>query len=82
LSDVEAIASYIAVDSPFYASTVVRKILMSTRHLTNFPRAGREVPEFGDETIREVFAYDYRIIYRVEQDVIIVAAVIHGKRLI
>lgn len=55
---------------------------MSTRNLANFPLAGRIVPEFDDETIREVFAYDYRIIYRVEQDNVIVAAVIHGKRLV
>ena len=47
-----------------------------------FPLAGRIVPEFDDESIREVFAYDYRIIYRVEQDEVIVAAVIHGKRLV
>ena len=80
IADVEAIASYIAVDSSSYAGTVVRKILTSTRNLTKFPFAGRVVPEFDDEKLREVFAYSYRIIYRVEKDVVVVAAVIHGKR--
>jgi plasmid stabilization system protein ParE len=37
-------------------------------------------PEFEDENLREVIAYSYRIIYRVEAAEIIIAAVIHGKR--
>jgi toxin ParE1/3/4 len=82
LADVDAIASYIAVDSSSYASTVVRKILSATRSLADFPLAGRIVPEFDDESFREVFAYSYRIIYRVEQDAVTVVAVIHGKRML
>jgi toxin ParE1/3/4 len=80
LADVDAIASYIASDSPFYASSVVRKIVALTRTLEKFPFAGRKVPEFDDENLREVIAYSYRIIYRVEAAEVIVAAVIHGKR--
>ena len=40
------------------------------------------VPEVDDEGLREIFAYSYRIIYRIEQDVIVVAAVLHGKRML
>jgi toxin ParE1/3/4 len=82
LADVQAIASYIAADSSSYASTVVRKIVASTRTLAKFPFSGRIVPEFADENIREVFAYSYRVIYRIEQNDVVVAAVIHGKRLL
>ena len=80
LADVEAIASYIASDSPFYAGSVVRRIVALTRTLEQFPFAGRKVPEFDDNNLRELIAYSYRIIYRVEVTEIIVAAVIHGKR--
>ncbi len=66
LEDIEAIASYISRDSASYASTVVRRVINSTRNLENFPFAGRIVPEFGSEVIREVFAYSYRVIYRIE----------------
>jgi plasmid stabilization system protein ParE len=38
------------------------------------------VAEFDDENLRELIAYSYRIIYRVEAAEVIVAAVIHGKR--
>lgn len=43
---------------------------------------GRVVPELSDENIRERFVYSYRVIYRVEDDRILVVPVIHGKRLI
>ena len=82
LADVEAIAAYIASDSPFYANAVVRRIITLARSLSDFPLMGRRVPEFDDEAIRELFAYSYRIIYHVEQEQVTVAAVIHGKRML
>ena len=81
IDDVEAIADYIARDSLSYAGAVVRKIINSTRNLESFPLAGRIVPEFENESIREVFAYSYRIIYQVEDQRVVIAAVIHGRRL-
>ena len=80
IDDVEAIAAYIAADSPFYAGSVVRRILTLTQTLEKFPFAGRKVPEFDDENLRELIAYSYRIMYRVEATVVTIAAVIHGKR--
>jgi plasmid stabilization system protein ParE len=40
------------------------------------------VPEIGDPAIRERFAYNFRIIYRLEAERVLVAAVIHGSRLL
>jgi toxin ParE1/3/4 len=81
LEDIEAIASYISRDSISYAGAVVRKIINSTRSLESFPFAGRVVPEFDQENLREVFAYSYRIAYRIEGKTVTIAAVIHGKRM-
>ncbi len=53
-----------------------------TKILARFPQAGRKVPEFDDETIRELVVYSYRIIYRLEQDEALIVAVIHGKRVL
>jgi len=80
LGDVESIAAYISSDSPAYAKIVVKKIVKLTRQLRQFPNLGREIPEFQDQTLRELFAYSYRIIYKVEEKEIIIASVIHGKR--
>jgi toxin ParE1/3/4 len=80
LRDVEAIADYIALDSPAYAKAVVKRIVNVTRTLSSFPNSGRTVPEFQDPQIREVFAYSYRVIYRLDKEDVLVVAVIHGKR--
>lgn len=51
IADVDAIATYIAANSPSYARTVVRNILMSTRSLAQFPFSGRIVPEVDDDSL-------------------------------
>jgi toxin ParE1/3/4 len=82
LEDLEAIAQYIAADSEAYAASVVKTILTTARNFSRFPFSGRIVPELGDESIREWFAYSYRVIYRVEDQVVTVAAIVHGRRLL
>ncbi len=59
---------------------MVRRILTLTRTLEKFPFAGRKVPEFDDENLRELIAYSYRVMYRVGTTEVTIAAVIHGKR--
>ena len=61
---------------------MVRNIVNQTKPLARFPRSGRTVPEFDDENIREVFAYSYRIIYKLQQEAVLIAAVIHGRRIL
>jgi plasmid stabilization system protein ParE len=65
-----------------HASTVVTKIIRVSRTLSRFPLAGRVVPEFEDQALRERFIYSYRIIYRVQGKTVTVAAVIHGRRML
>lgn len=82
LDDVDEIAEYIHKDSPFYARVVVEKIKLNTRNLQIHPLSGRVVPEANNNTIREVFIYDYRLIYEVlaSQHTVMVLAVFHGRR--
>lgn len=82
LEDVDSIASYIARDSRFYAASVVGTIIETSRSLEKFPLIGRVVPELNQDSIRERFVYSYRLIYRVQDNRITIAAVIHGKRLL
>jgi toxin ParE1/3/4 len=82
LRDVEEIAEYIAKDSPAYAAVVVRNIIAQTEMPSQFPRSGRKVPEFDDDDIRELLAYSYRIIYRIQGDKVVVSSVIHGRRIL
>jgi toxin ParE1/3/4 len=80
--DLDSITNYIAGDSPAYASVVLKSIVHQTRILEHFPQAGRKVPEFDDENIRELVLYSYRIIYRLQEDEALIVAVIHGKRIL
>ena len=82
LDDIDAIAAYIARDSVSYAAAVVQRIIEVPRKLGDNPLLGNVVQEFGDETIREQFAYTYRILYRVKDETVTVTAVVHGKRLL
>ena len=82
LEDIESIATYIGRDSPWYAKIVATKIVETAETITHFPEAGRIVPEIGNSSIRERFVYSYRIIYRIEPDQILVAAIIHSSRLL
>ena len=82
VEDLETIAQYISADSEAYAASVVKTILTTARNFSRFPYSGRIVPEFGDESIREWFAYSYRVIYRIEGELVTVATLVHGKRLL
>lgn len=82
VEDIESVASYIERDSAWYARAVASKIVETAETIPDFPELGRIVPEIGDATIRERFVYSYRIIYRLEPERVLVAAVIHGSRLL
>jgi plasmid stabilization system protein ParE len=82
IEDLESIAEYIGRDSEFYARAVATRIVELTRSIGSLPLIGRVVPELGDEQIRERFIYSYRVVYRVEEERVLIVAVIHGKRLI
>ncbi len=82
VEDLESIAEYIERDSSFYAQSVVSQILTASRKIKEFPLIGRVLPEIGDENIRERFIYSYRLVYEIQQQRILIVAVIHGKRLL
>ncbi len=82
VEDLESIAEDIERDSSFYAQSVVSQIFSTSRKIKEFPLIGRVLPEIGDENIRERFIYSYRLVYKIEQQRILIVAVIHGKRLL
>jgi len=82
VEDLESIGAYIERDSPYYARAVVSKIVELGEGLPRYPNLGRVVPEFEDPALRERFVYSYRVIYRLEQNRLLIVAVIHGKRLL
>ena len=82
IEDIESIATYIERDSLWYAKVVATKIVETAESIPAFPETGRIVPEIGIPSIREHFAYSYRIVYRIEPEFILIAAVVHDGRLL
>ncbi|WP_297900402.1 type II toxin-antitoxin system RelE/ParE family toxin [Metallibacterium sp.] len=82
LDDLDAIAQFIARDSPHHAQRVVEALFELGEVIAAHPRAGCVVPELGDVQVRERFLYSYRLIYEVRLERIEVLAVLHGRRLL
>jgi plasmid stabilization system protein ParE len=80
LGHLRAIRDYVARNSPGYAQALADRITRRTEKLASMPFFGAEVPEYADESIREVLEHPYRIIYRVSADRVEILAVLHGAR--
>jgi len=70
----------IAEDSPDGAVRVLIRALEVATSLATFAERGRIVPEIGESTLRELFVYDYRLLYRVRDDRVVIRAFLHGAR--
>lgn len=76
------IEDYIAEDSPQRAEEFIYQLIKQAQRIANFPYAGRVVPEFSIEDIREILYKNYRIVYRIKEDRIEVLTVFEGHRLL
>lgn len=80
--DLEAIAQFIAQDSPHYARLFVLDVLAVVERVADFPGLGRIVPETDDPSIREAILGNYRIIYRLKDGLVELLTIYHGSRLL
>ena len=82
IDDLKSIVRYIAEDNQDAAAKFGGKLIESVRHLAEFPRFGRVVPEQNDENIREIILKPYRIFYRVKdgEEVVEVIRFWHAAR--
>jgi len=80
--DLDAIAEFIAADSPHYAALFVIRVLETAERLGEFPSSGRVVPEIGDAAVREIILGNYRLVYRLRGETAEILTVYHGARLL
>ena len=79
-ADLRAIHAYVSRDSQIYARRLVEKIKHSVARLRRFPRSGGMVLEWEKEDVREIPVGNYRVIYRLQDNRVIVLTVIHAAR--
>ena len=80
--DLHDIIIFIARDNPNRAMSFGYELIFETDRLQNFPEMGRIVPEYSNNTIREIIFRPYRIVYRINHGskVCEIARVWHSAR--
>ena len=82
VADLIAIGDYIAHDNPGAARAWVERLRQRAHAASELPNSGRVVPEIARSDVREVFVRNYRIVYRVIPNEIVVLTVFEGHRLL
>jgi len=82
LEDLNEIYDYIARDSQSYANLFLKKLYNTVQKLKEFPNLGRIVPEINTPSVRELIYQNYRIVYRMVNDLVEIITVLHGSRLL
>ena len=57
-----------------------KKIISIIKDIPRFPKAGRMVPEYGDENLREKIYQNYRIVYRLRGKAVEIVAITHSAK--
>jgi len=81
--DLKEITDYISVDSIENAIIQFQKIKDSAEKLSTFPSQGRKIPEFVKQNIlkyHELIISPWRLMYKIDDSIVLVLAVIDGRR--
>jgi toxin ParE1/3/4 len=81
IEDLRNIYDYILKDSKVFADRIIDNIFTRVDQLSYFPKSGRVVPEFENDSIRELIQGNYRIIYKVTNQKISIIRIHHSARL-
>ena len=82
IDNINDIADFISIDSRKYSELFVSKIFEKVHFLEDFPKAGRVVPEFNKEDIRELIYGNYRIVYKIYDYHLDILTIHHSARLL
>lgn len=80
IEDIESIYSFIKRDSAYYANKFIDELIDRVTLLVEMPSIGRIVPELDINNLREIFVKQYRIVYQIEEEQIVVHGVVHMAR--
>src|SRR4051794_582679 len=82
IDDLHEAAAYIDRDSPVAARRLVERILERVEQLIEWPQSGGFIPEDDRKIYRQLIQGNYRIIYRLQADDVLIVAVYHAARLL
>ena len=73
---------YISKDSPEAGRNFANTIFKSIEKLKKFPNSGRIVPELDKSKYREILVGNYRVIYSIDNNVILIITIHHQRQLL
>lgn len=82
ITDLDSIGKYIAIDSENAAQKFVQELIKKADSLIRYPEKGRPIPEKIPGNYRQVLYKNYRIIYKLDGEKVIVSSVYHQKKLL
>ncbi len=82
LSDLDAIADYIALENPTAAKAMVARVFAHIDHLTDHPEMGSKPAELRRSRYRQIIEPPCRIFYRVDGAKVLIVHVMRSERLL
>jgi plasmid stabilization system protein ParE len=82
LSDLDAIADYIALEDPAAASALVKRIVDHVEQLADHPESGSSPRELGRSRYRQIVEPPCRVFYRYDGHKVFVLHVMRSERLL
>ena len=82
LSDLDAIADYIALEDPIAASDFVKRIFDHVGQLADHPESGSRPPELGRSRYRQIIEPPCRIFYRFDGHKVFILHAMRSERLL
>lgn len=82
IADLESVRDYYReLEVPRVGDRLVAEIVASIEQLAEFPDSGRIVPEFERPWLRELIHSPFRIVYRLDDDAVMIVRVWRSERL-
>lgn len=81
-SNLIEIKTFISVSSFVQADLRIDAIFTKVRVLERFPEIGKKLKELPQKEYREILFKKYRIIYKLQEDVVYIMSVWHAARLL
>jgi plasmid stabilization system protein ParE len=82
LADLDAIADYVALESPVAASELVKRIFGHIEQLTDHPESGSRPQELGRSRYRQIVEPPCRVFYRYDGHKVLILHVMRSERLL
>ncbi|MDP1826302.1 MAG: type II toxin-antitoxin system RelE/ParE family toxin [Archangium sp.] len=80
LSDLDAIADYIAVDKPSAARELVARVFALVAQLADFPKSGSRPRGLRDSRYRQIVEPPCRVFFRLEGEQVVILHVMRSEQ--